>query len=86
MTKEIMKSPTITELEKIIEERKLPIDILPNGEIRVREDPKIFTIGDYTINIYADGTYWIYHKSGEGMKVSGEMLEKMLKNFYEENF
>ncbi len=30
-----MAKPTIEELEKILEEKDLPIEILPNGEIRV---------------------------------------------------
>lgn len=55
------------------------------GEIKKIESWEI-TIGDYKINRFESGDYWIYHKSGEGMEVSSEMLEKMLKDFYEENF
>ncbi len=47
---------------------------------------KEFTIGDYTLEICLHNRYWIRHKSGEGMEVGVKELEKMVKDFYEENF
>ncbi len=44
------------------------------------------TIGCYEISYSKTGQYWIYHKSGEGMEIDEKMLEKMVNDFYTENF
>ncbi len=80
------KKTTLAELEKILEENDLPIDILPNGEIRVREGAQKFTIGDYTLEVHPGGRYWIRNKEGEGSEVSQKSVEKMFKRLFEENF
>lgn len=43
-------------------------------------------IGDFTISHYANGTFWIQRSDGEAMQVTQEKLEKMLSDWYEENF
>ena len=45
------------------------------------------TIGDYEIS-YSDilDRFWIRHKSGEGTEVDKEKLEKLIHDFYKENF
>lgn len=42
-------------------------------------------IGDYVIGEVPAG-YWIEHESGEGMHVSKERMEKLIREFYKENF
>lgn len=56
---------------------KMPLPIL-NGPI--------FVIGDYEIIAATDGGYWLYHESGEGMHLPPGRLEKVIADFYKENF
>ena len=65
-----MYSPA--ELREII--RRL-LDIVP-----------LFSVGDFTISVLNDDSYWIAHDSGEGMHVSAEKLAECIAKFYEENF
>ena len=43
-------------------------------------------IGDYYLGPATDGGYWIEHESGEGMHVRRKVMEKLIKDFYRENF
>lgn len=44
------------------------------------------TIGEFTLFKYSDGSYWIQHESLEGGEFSAEKVEKMIADFYKENF
>ena len=43
-------------------------------------------IGDFAIGPVHDGNFWIEHRSGEGMHVKSEILEKLIADFYKESF
>ena len=43
-------------------------------------------IGDYYLWHATDGQFWIEHESGEGMHVSRKTMEKLIRDFYLENF
>lgn len=51
-----------------------------------REEIGSLTIGEYTLEFWSDGRYWISNKTGEGSEVSRESVEKMFKKLFEENF
>lgn len=42
-------------------------------------------IGDHLIG-EVPGGFWIEHESGEGMHVAKERMEKLIRDFYKENF
>ena len=80
------EKPTIEELEKILEEKDLPIEMLPNGEIRVRDLTQEFIVGEYALGEWSAGKYWIRNKEGEGSEVDRESVEKMFERLFKENF
>lgn len=43
-------------------------------------------IGDFYLGPATDGGFWIEHESGEGMHVRKEIMEKLIADFYRENF
>lgn len=50
-----------------------------------------FTISDKKImdnddENYFNGGYWLCRLDGEGLFIQAEEFEKMIKNYYEENF
>lgn len=45
----------------------------------------MISIGSITI-IFDNGRYWLQHKSGEAMAVEASDLEKLLLDFYKQNF
>lgn len=44
-----------------------------------------FKVGDYYLH-YFGNDYWIEADNGEGMQVSKAVLEKMIADYYRENF
>lgn len=44
------------------------------------------TVGEYTIMPFHGDSFFIEHESGEGMQVSLSALEKLVDDFYKENF
>ncbi len=51
-----------------------------------RTDWVFVQIGDYAIGQVSDGGFWIEHESGEGMHVAKTRMEKLIRDFYKENF
>ena len=43
-------------------------------------------LGEYDIWPATDGGFWIYHESGEGMHLKPGVMEKLIGDFYKENF
>lgn len=44
-------------------------------------------VGDYRITHFGeDGDFWIGHKSGEGMQVFRVAFERLIDNFYKDEF
>jgi hypothetical protein len=40
----------------------------------------------FTITDRGDGSFWIERPDGEGMQVSKDVFEKLIAEFYKENF
>jgi hypothetical protein len=71
---------------------KLYLDILlmPKSKkcsLEVLADPSSpkLTIGDFTLFQF-NGSFWLHHKSGEGMQCKTSDLEKTIKEFYDKYF
>jgi len=47
---------------------------------------EVLTVGEYTITRYNDNDYWIEHETGEGMQVFAHNFEKLIDEFYKEEF
>ena len=58
---------------------------LPKMPMADHEGPSL-KLGDYYLMDATDGNFWIEHESGEGMHVSRKALEKLIADFYKENF
>ena len=43
-------------------------------------------VGDYSITQQSDGNYWIRHITGEGMQITPAKLEKLIHDFYCDEF
>ena len=43
-------------------------------------------VGKYDVTRQYDGSYWIRHESGEGMRTTPEKLEKLIHDFYCDEF
>lgn len=43
-------------------------------------------VGKYTITKYQDEDFWIKHESGEGMQVFKRVFEKLIDDFYKNEF
>ena len=43
-------------------------------------------VGNYSITHQSDGNYWIGIRSGEGMQTTKAKLEKLIHNFYYDEF
>ena len=39
-------------------------------------------VGKYDVTRQGDGSYWIRHNSGEGLRTTPEKLEKLIHDFY----
>lgn len=50
-----------------------------------RDIPRL-DIGKYLIAKLPDGSYWIEHRSGEGMQTSATKLCEAIDRLYKENF
>lgn len=50
------------------------------------EQKPFIRVGEYTIGPRSDGSFWIEHDSGEGMQASKSGAEKLVGDFYKENF
>lgn len=50
-----------------------------------RDIPRL-DIGNYLITKLPDGSYWIEHRSGEGMQTSAAKLNDLIDRFYNQNF
>ena len=59
--------------------RRTEMSVLP-------PDTGYIQIGTFYLARRNDGTYWIEHESGEGMRVSRAAMEKLIADFYKENF
>jgi hypothetical protein len=46
----------------------------------------IFTIGNYELSNFHDGDYWLSNEIGEGMQVKKNDLEKLIDDFFKNNF
>ena len=44
-----------------------------------------YQIGEFYIGRFGKD-FWIEHESGEGMQVSKDRMEKLIADFYKENF
>ena len=53
---------------------------------RLREGRDTFVIGQYKIQQFHEGNYWIKNAAEEGMEVSKETLENLIDRFFSENF
>uniref|UniRef100_A0A6M3J2P1 Uncharacterized protein n=1 Tax=viral metagenome TaxID=1070528 RepID=A0A6M3J2P1_9ZZZZ len=51
----------------------------------IKRGSDLIKIGDYTIYGYKDA-FIIQHRDGEGMEVSAEKLEKLIDEFFREEF
>lgn len=58
---------------------------LPKLKPMPRPSDECFQVGDYWLHRF-DKDYWIEHASGEGMQVRKEVFEKLIADFYVENF
>jgi hypothetical protein len=47
---------------------------------------KEFKIGNYVLEIDLHNRYWIRYKSGKDLEVGEKELEKLIEDFYKENF
>jgi hypothetical protein len=47
---------------------------------------EVLTVGKYTITHYYDDDYWIEEDDGEGMQVFAHNFEKLIDDFYKEEF
>lgn len=61
----------------------MKIPLLP--EMPVPIEPWL-QIGDYYIARWSNGDFWVEHESGEGMQVKRRQMEKLISDFYRENF
>lgn len=47
---------------------------------------KFISVGEYKIPREPSGNYWIAHSPGEGMEASKELFEKLIHEFYVQEF
>ena len=59
---------------------------LPTLPKMPRPSEECFRVGDYWLHKFGEQDYWIEHASGEGMQVRREVMEKLIEDFYCENF
>lgn len=82
-----LKSLFIGEAQGFIdgwESRQAEIDDLKRELLLLKLRDSV-SIGRFEIS-KTNNRLWIYDKSGEGMEVKEEVLERVLKEFYTENF
>ena len=60
------------------------------GDFRRRElrdpDDFILRIGDLRLSSLSDTSFWLSHKSGEGMEVSEKVIEELLLKLFTDKF
>lgn len=46
----------------------------------------LIEFGEYQLTRYDDESWWMEHKDGEGMQIPDSNLEKLLQDYFKENF
>ena len=49
-------------------------------------DAEVLIVGKYTITRWINDDYYIGHYSGEGMQISKDKFEKLIDDFYKDEF